>query len=216
MKIYLTSFHRASDGALELLRGKLIDNDMLTTSISKADYVMAIGDREETYDVVLKAYKKHIPIIHLWAGEITEWEVDNDVYRHSMTLMSDIQLCTNDEARRRVESLCKAADKRSSSYTIGNIMLDNLKIDESEVPTCGYDLVLYNPPNRLSYKVIKKEIREILSKVGDTYIWIEPNGDRGSKLVNKYVTTKSLDRPIFLGLMKNCNKFLNIVTPLLF
>ena len=87
VKIFVASFHRASDGALSYLIKRLEEEDMLTYSCDDADYILAVGDREETYDFVLEKYKEDMRIIHLWAGEISDWECDNDFYRHSITLM---------------------------------------------------------------------------------------------------------------------------------
>lgn len=207
MKVFVTSFNRASDGAISKLVQKMKDEDFWTDDYKEADYILAVGDREETFDFVLKRYRENKKIIHLWAGEISQGTHD-EVYRHTMTLMSDIQLCTNKEARDRVKSLCKAVDKKYVTAIVGNIMLDNLEIDETSIPTKPYDLVLYNPPTTEGEERVKEELKTIEGILIKNYIWIEPNGDKYSDLVLPYINEKTLPRPKFLGLLKNCNRFI--------
>lgn len=205
MKIYLASFNRASTGAISLLREKLDT----TENHEEADYIMAVGDRKETFDFVLERFRENKKIIHLWAGEISQGTHD-EVYRHAMTLMSVMQLCTNETAKERVEALCSAVAKTPNAVVVGNIMLDNLQVDESAAPQEEYDLVLYNPPTSLSPDGIRSEVEQVVEMVrGGKFIWVEPNGDPGSDLVKQYVTIKSLPRPAFLGLMKNCRRFIS-------
>ena len=208
MKIYVASFNRASNGALSKLINKMKAEDLYTDDHGEADWILAVGDRKETFDFVLERYRENIPIIHLWAGEISQGTHD-EVYRHSMTLMSKVQLCTNKIAKERVKSLCKSVDKVYTTVVVGNVMLDNMEIDDSLVPNEPYNLVLYNPPTLYNQSIIIKELSQIVDMVKDKhYIWVEPNGDKNSDLVNKYVTDKTLSRDKFLGLLKNCNRFI--------
>lgn len=207
MKIFVASFNRASDGAISKLVDKLKKEDMHTHDIKGANYVLAVGDRTETFDFILEQYRKNKKIIHLWAGEISQGTHD-ELYRHAMTLMSDIQLCTNDTAKNRVIALCKAVDKKPNAHVVGNVMMDNLEVDESLVPDEPYDLILYNPATKLTKRQIKEEIKYIDAIKRKNFVWIEPNGDIGSELLEKYITTKTLPRPQFLGLLKNCTSFI--------
>ena len=204
MKIFVASFSRSSDGAISLLKEKLDT----TENYEEADYILAVGDRKETFDFVLERFRENRKIIHLWAGEISQGTHD-EVYRHSMTIMSILQLCTNETAKNRVEKLLDAIDKKSNAYVVGNMMLDNLEVDESAVPENDYDLVLYNPPTNLSPDGIKKELDQITKMIDKPMIWVEPNGDPGSDLVKPYVTIKNLPRPVFLGLLKKCKRFIS-------
>lgn len=208
MKVFVASFHRASDGALSKLIRKLKENDMLTKDYKKAEMILACGDREETFDFTLKRFRENRKIIHLWAGEISQGTHD-EVYRHAITLMSNMQLCTNKKAKERAETLCRSVDKKPNAYVVGNIYLDNFQMDESEVINGDYDLVLYNPSTRLGREAIEREIEKIIRIVRKPYAWIEPNGDMFSELVMPYVTMQTLPRPKFLGLLKNCRRFIS-------
>jgi len=204
MKIFIASFNRASDGAISKLKEKLDT----TENYEEADYILACGDRKETFDFVLERFRENRKIVHLWAGEISQGTHD-EVYRHAMTIMSMMQLCTNDKAKDRVERICAAIDKTPNCVVVGNIMLDNLETDESAVPGEDYDLILYNPPTNLSPSGIQAELDQILAMATGNFIWVAPNGDSGSDLVDQYTTIKNLPRPIFLGLLKRCKRFIS-------
>lgn len=182
MKIFIASFSRSSEGALSKLKKEM--GDILTTSIEEADYIMAVGDRKETFDFVLNQWELGKKIFHLWSGDgITNTK--DDVYRNSMTLMSELQFCTNPEAKKIVDNLCKAVGKEPNAIVVGNVMLDNLEIDESLVPEEEYDLILENPGN-------------------PTIAFCKEGG-----FLNMYERKKlgSLPRSQFLGLLKNCRNF---------
>jgi len=176
----------------------------------QADYILAVGDRIEVFEHVLRDFKQGRKIIHLWAGEadLSVGTLD-EFYRPIITLLSCMQLCTNPEAKARVEQLFKGTSLKPDAHVVGNVMLDNFEIDESEVPDVPYNLVLYNPPTLLASDEIINEINytdDISSDIDR--IWIEPNGDTGSDLLKQYVTHKNLPRPKFLGLLKNCERYI--------
>lgn len=207
IKIFVASFNRASDGAISKLVQKMKDEDIWTDDYEEANYILAVGDRRETFDFVLERYRENKRIIHLWAGEKSNFELHDDVYRHAMTLMSCIQLCTNDEAKKRVVKLCKSVGKIYLTMTVGNVMFDNLEVDESVVPDYDYDLILYNPVTSLPKDITMNEIKEINNMIDKPYLWIEPNGDHGSELILD-INTNTLPRSLFLGLVKNCKRFI--------
>ena len=207
--VYIASFNRASDGALEHLQKELKKKEMLVHDPFYADYILAVGDRTETFDFVLKWWRINKKIIHLWAGEISQGTHD-EVYRHAMTMMSDVQLCTDDTAVFRVESLCSSIDKKPNAHVVGNVFADDLTVKE-ELPDEKYVLVLYNPPTRLSKEEIQKEIdtiSETVKQLNLDIVWIEPNGDYQSELLEPYFNAYNFDRPKFLGLLKNCEYFI--------
>jgi len=206
MFLFIVSFSRSSNGAISLLRKKLEDLDHLTSSLEDATHILAVGDRKETFDFVLEQWRNGKKIIHLWAGEISQGTND-EVYRHSITLMSDLQLCTNPTAKKRVEDLCRAVDKTPNAAVVGNIMLDNMEVDESCLPGGEYDLILYNPCiNHIKEDLI--EIFDALSTNQVPFIWIRSNEDKGSEFVNLHANSGNQPRPKFLALLKNCKRFI--------
>jgi len=232
-KIFVASFHRASDGAVSKIGDALEKEGMLAYHLLQdeqelfkigehVDYILACGDRKETFEFCLEWYGK-IPIIHLWAGELSQGTHD-EIYRWAITNMSMMQLCTNEEAQARVNIFCRAISKDINTYIVGNVMLDNM-------PPLEYDVVLYNPPSLFSQcppghviplndikddswkepfeKKIEEECNGICEMLGETYFWIEPNGDAGSGIVAGYVNTPNLGRPQFLSLVSNCRSFIS-------
>jgi UDP-N-acetylglucosamine 2-epimerase len=210
-KIFVASFNRASDGALSKLVQRMKDEGLWTGDCSEAGYIIAPGDRQETLHFVIDRYAENKSIIHLWAGEVSQGTHD-ETWRWFITEMSMMQLCTNKEAMRNVKSIL---GKRANAFVVGNIMFDNLDVDESLVPDESYDVVLYNPSTLLDRADIQCEVTDIVNMVYGCSseplhkcFWIEPNGDSGSDLVVPYVTHMSLPRPQFLGLVKNCSRFI--------
>lgn len=208
LKIFVASFNRASDGAISKLVQKMKEEGFYTDNYNDADYILACADRKETFDFILERFRENKKIIHLWAGEISQGTHD-EVYRHSITLMSDIQLCTNDTAKERVKELCKSVNKKYIVFTVGNIMLDNLEIKEPKYDA-EYNLILYNPTTLYDETTVEQDIDQIKKFLIDSNItkhfWIEPNGDRYSELIT--YDTPSLPREEFLGLLKNCKYFI--------
>lgn len=206
-QIFVASFNRASTGALSKLVQRMKDEGIWTDDYGKADYVLAAGDRRETLHFVIDRHAENKKIIHLWAGEKSQGTHD-ELWRRWITEMSMMQLCTNKKALRNLK------DKKNA-FVVGNLMLDNIEVDESLVPDYKYDVVLYNPSTVLDRPDIQSEVTDIVnmlygysSKPLYKHFWIEPNGDIGSDLVAPYVTHGNLPRPQFLGLLKHCQRFI--------
>ena len=202
-KIFVASFNRASDGAVSLLKTKIAAAGMGECGVERSDYILACGDRKETFEFCLLWYGK-IPIIHLWAGEVSQGTHD-EIFRWAITHMSMMQLCTNEEAKKRVDDFFWGFGQKMPNYNahiVGNVMLDNMLPLE-------YDVVLYNPPTLYRDKLIEDECNAICEMLGETYFWIAPNGDEGSGVVAGYVNTPNLARPQFLSLVSNCRTFIS-------
>ena len=223
MKIFLASFSRASNGAISLLKERLVKEKMYTEDLENAHYVMAVGDRWETYDFIFHCWQSNKKIIHLWAGECTPG-CDDEIHRHAMTLMSDIQLCTNELAKKRVEKLCEIGGKKPNVTVVGNVMMENLPLDDSILETAKldkgkYDLILYNPFRghilediaQIQQVLLEEQVNITGSKkfgFGIPFIWIRPNTDRGFEFVMQFANSSSQPRPKFLSLIKHCHKFI--------
>ena len=59
VKIFVASFNRASDGAISKLIEKMKKENLWTNDYGKADYILAVGDRRETFDFVLERYREN-------------------------------------------------------------------------------------------------------------------------------------------------------------
>jgi GDP/UDP-N,N'-diacetylbacillosamine 2-epimerase (hydrolysing) len=207
-KLFLASFSRSSNGAIETLRCELQKKKLLTNNIEDAFYVLAVGDRVETYNFVLQQWLNGKNIIHLWAGEVSQGTFD-EVFRHSITLMSDLQLCTNRTAKTVVDKICKATGKKPNSKIVGNVMLDNMEVDESvlndQIKSGEYLLVLYNPCSTMTEDLAA--INDEIILLEKPYVWIAPNNDKDFQKITQ-INSPNQPRAKFLGLLKNCNKFI--------
>jgi UDP-N-acetylglucosamine 2-epimerase len=216
MKFYLNRFNRA-ESAIDGLKTKMQAEDMITENIDNAGYIIISGDRIEMFDFALKMFRKNKEIIHLWAGELSRCNDEDEVYRSTITLMSSLQLCNTPEAKKRVEKLCKAVDKKPNAYVVGSLWYDNLSIETAFYPNEPYALILYNPPTRRSKEFIQGEILSIKKIIEEKmssgeikgYWWIEPNGDKNSELLKEHTNTPNLKRERFLGFLKNCRYFIS-------
>ncbi len=180
------------------------------------DVVLICGDRNEMVYPAFTAFKKHIPIVHLYAGVSNNLATFDDINRHVITLWSDVQFCESGMAREHVIRLLNTIGKPPHAYITGITHLDDLEVDETPCPHEPYDLILYNPPTlNTDMELELRNIQTILHTSPCKFaIFIEPNQDEGrerikSVLYHQYkIEFENYLRPQFLGLLKNCNKFI--------
>lgn len=201
--ISVISDHRASDGAIAAIVEELKKEFYVwkQNDTHWGDYALAVGDRTETFDLALDAFRKGVPIIHLWAGEKSCWTTEDDVYRTAISLMSDVQLCVNKTAKDTNDIILMKCGKKPNSHIVGNPYLDDMTTDDRIVPDEPYDLVLWNPIRGHYHK----DKAFIENTVIPNHIWIEGNHDISTYC---YWNTPSRPRPIYLGLLKNCQRFI--------
>lgn len=89
----------------------------------KFDVVIGLGDRFEMFAALTAAVPFNIPIAHIHGGETTTGAIDN-VFRHSISLMSRFHFVTADEYK---EKLIQLLDSDKNIYNVGALGLDNLK-----------------------------------------------------------------------------------------
>jgi len=201
----------------------------------RPDIVLIPCDRAEAVVAALAAFDLQVPIIHFHAGDVVAGSVCRDeAYRHIISLMASVHLCNGDSAKNVVEDLMATVGRSADHvYDVGSTMLDYIEIDESLVPDMLYDLIVYHPI-RDDRELIKEELDEI-ENILTTNIayadghaedvsrrpvfWIHPNGDPGSSTIiermdelagiyDRIRTYKDLPRTQFLGLMKNCHRYI--------
>lgn len=191
------------------------------------DIALLFGDRIEMCGAAAACFHNNVPIAQVYAGVGCNQALLDDINRHVITLYSDIQFCESDSAAKRVENLLTAIGKKPNWYVVGITHLDDITISEKYVPKVPYDLVVYNPVtayNKLKNINIMAEelnqIKELIRNSGLVY-FIGPNPDPGAYFINNYyeeliklkITADSaylpnVERPEFLGLLKNCSRFI--------
>jgi UDP-N-acetylglucosamine 2-epimerase len=198
------------------------------------DVVIIPCDRLEAFAGAIAAFELGIPIIHFHAGDTGTWSND-EVYRAAITMMASVHLCNGPTAKNVVIDLLTAV-KRSTEhvYDVGSTAMDDVEIVKFLDGVVPYDLVLYHPPGDAP-KLIDEELDEIeriittnsvyeggdVEDVSHRHVyWIHPNGDPGSTIImnriekvwrslgGRLYTYANLPRSAFLGLMKNCSRYI--------
>lgn len=189
----------------------------------KPTLVMTPFDRFEMVFPALAAFYHNIPIAQIHAGDLSLEGAWDDVTRHVLSLYASIHFCEGRKAYRRVVNMLKTLRRSTRHvYEIGSTAFDDVEIDTSFCPKEPYDLVVYcSPTKRLD--LIASEIKQILSMLDKYTVWVEPSGrDPGDREIieilkdhhtqlsspQPYLLLKTLPRPMFLGLMKNCERFI--------
>jgi UDP-N-acetylglucosamine 2-epimerase len=192
------------------------------------DLVLCTGDRVEMAAAAQAAFLTNIKIAHLYAGSLSNISTYDDYLRHEITLLSDLQLCESVAAQWVVWDLKKAVGLPVNSFDVGITHLDDLEIDESLVPkekieydnydggywqTKPYDLILYNTPTKTNYSKDIAQIRELIEGSYSVLVSGNPDGDAEMLLLGRERCIDEvhidLSRAQFLGLLKNCTRFLS-------
>jgi len=201
------------------------------------DLFLAMADRIEMCAAVSVAFHYGVKIAHVYAG-ITNYPhaTLDDRNRPCITHWSDIAFCEDSKSadvvielwtanRRMNENFVSYYDylKENNIYIVGITHLDDLEIDESLVPDEEYDLVLYNPPTHASElgnkTLIIKELDLLIKllKFDKKTFWIDPNPDPYNHFIMEHIYSKNyhdfkfkykLPRSQFLGLLKNCSRYI--------
>lgn len=202
------------------------------------DLVLITGDRIEMMACAEACFLNHVKIAHFYAGIITNRATFDGIHRHNITLMSDIAFCEDQNSAEKVWSLWGTIGKAGKLsvdfhnfhtslikqleeyhiHIVGISHLDDLEVDESLVPNEPYDLILYNPITKKDdflKENLYDEMLDIDSMLDKYTLIIESNPDPNNKLdyLLNHLTTKfkyhsNLPRSQFLGLLKNCSRFI--------
>ena len=200
----------------------------------RPEVVLVPCDRKEALAAALAAFDMDLPIIHFHAGDTGTVSKD-EVHRHVISLIASVHLCNGPTARDTVVDMLDAINRTTLHvYDVGSTALDDVEVIESPDGVVPYDLVLYHPP-RNEPELINEELDEIESIITTNIVyedghaedvsyrrvyWIHPNGDPGSTIITDRIarvwrslngrlyTYSNLPRPTFLGLMKNCSRFI--------
>lgn len=183
----------------------------------KNGLMLCVGDRIEMTAAACAAFHNHVKIAHVYAGVVSDPHATlDDRNRHCISIWADLCFCEDEEACEVVIKLWQRIG-RFESYKVHNVgitHLDDLEVDESLVPNHDYVLILYNPI--LDKNLQEKEIRQLYADIFEhlekkDYIWIGPNPDiKNSVEIQEWdLAHTNLPRAQFLGLLKNCQKFIS-------
>ena len=88
----------------------------------KTDLIICLGDRYEMFAAVTASVPFNIPIAHIHGGETTLGAIDN-VFRHSITLMSTYHFTSTENHKNKVIELTSLKEQ---VLNVGSLSLDNL------------------------------------------------------------------------------------------
>ena len=169
----------------------------------RPDLVLVLGDRFEIFAAVIAAHVALIPVAHIHGGELTEGAID-DVFRHSITKMSQLHFVSTQEYANRVIQL---GEQPGSVFVTGGLGVDAISqlelLSKSELESIlnfkfgEKNLLITFHPVTLELASADKQINELLAaldKLPDiNYIFTSPNADPGSNYIShaieKFVAT---------------------------
>jgi hypothetical protein len=185
------------------------------------DLFLAMADRIEMCAAACAAFHNNVRIAHIYAGILNSpLSTLDDVNRHCITLWSDIAFCEDVISLITIGALWSTIGKykgdiedpdsfeKNNIYEVGITHLDDLELDESLVPDEAYDLILINSETTTNND--KKNVSDALSAIENRPFWIGPNPDKkiSYPLIETGYHKSNLPRPQFLGLMKNCERYI--------
>jgi GDP/UDP-N,N'-diacetylbacillosamine 2-epimerase (hydrolysing) len=153
---------------------------------NRFDWVLCLGDRFEMSAAVQASIPHRLKLAHIHGGETTLGAIDN-IYRHQITLASELHFTATEEFSRRVEEIL---GKKDNVYTVGSLSIE--EIDKLKLPTEDefrdtynlpktFILVTFHPETFSPYKNEKygDEMYKALSKICQKqYVVITmPNAD---------------------------------------
>ena len=186
------------------------------------DFLIVLGDREESMTAGLLAAYMNIPLIHIGGGDRVIGNVDDQV-RHAVTKLAHIHCVTNEESKKRVLRL---GEQPFRVFNFGNPGLDRIvktpNVRLNEIQELENFINYENEPyilliqhaissetekSKLQMKITLEAVKEMKIKT----IVIYPNSDIGSEKIIDVI--KEYDKIDFIKSIKNIPRlnFVNIL-----
>jgi GDP/UDP-N,N'-diacetylbacillosamine 2-epimerase (hydrolysing) len=150
------------------------------------DLIIVLGDRYEMFAAIAASIPFGIPVAHLYGGDTTLGAFD-DIFRHSLTLMSKLHFVSTPSSAKRVEQILGTNE---GVHHVGVIPLDNLSeqkilsIEEFKdvwsidlgKPT---GLVTFHPETVAVEKNMEyvKELCKAMNRIDKQFVVTMPNND---------------------------------------
>ena len=90
-------------------------------SFQKPDMVIVLGDRYETYALVVAAFFLRIKIAHIHGGELTGGSFDDSI-RHSISKLSNFHFVTHRDYKKR---LIQLGEDKKTIFLVGSLGVQN-------------------------------------------------------------------------------------------
>ena len=182
----------------------------------RPDLIMILGDRFEIFSVAIAAVFNNFPIAHLYGGEVTEGSMD-EIFRHSITKMSNYHFVSTERSKKRVRQL---GENPKNIFLVGSLGVENIKkinlISRSELAkklNINFEkknIMFSYHPERNNSKIVSnlKNIFLALKSLKHINIFITmPNPDEGNSIIYKRIidNVKKNDNFFFIKSMGSTN-----------
>lgn len=190
------------------------------------DWLLVLGDREESMATALVGAYMNIPVAHVAGGDRVVGNVDDQI-RHAVTKLAHLHLTTNDESAKRILGL---GEQEFRVLDVGNPGLDRL-LQEPELTLAevGQRLGFVIPENQPLLLVIQHVISteiddayhqmritlEAIADLGLTAVLSYPNSDAGGQQMIRAIrefehlphlhSFKNIPRLEFVNLMRHAS-----------
>lgn len=217
-----------SDRASGRVKGLAIQLQGMVQTVERVnpDFLLVLGDREESMSTALIGAYMNIPVAHVSGGDRVIGNVDDQV-RHAVSKLAHIHFTTNKES---AERLIKLGEEEFRVFNTGNPGLDRLKkvphLSREELSKrLNFEITENEPLILLIQHVISTEIEEAYSQMkitmeaikemGNKTIISYPNSDAGGqqmiKAINEYKDLpyihiqKNIPRLEFVNIMRHAS-----------
>ncbi|MFU7527163.1 UDP-N-acetylglucosamine 2-epimerase [Qipengyuania sp. ASV99] len=156
----------------------------------RPDAVMLLGDRGEMLAGALAAMHLSIPIIHVGGGERSG--TLDESFRHAITKLSHIHLCSTAFAAERIIRMGEHSDNVMTIGAPGLVGICELAAREFDFSDrCGFPkdrnaaLVIYHPVVQEAHRAAEQAhaVIEAVRKAGFCQLVLRPNSDAGGKAI---------------------------------
>lgn len=167
----------------------------------KPDITLLIGDRYETLGIAIASSFLNIPIAHIQGGELSG-SIDENI-RHCITKLSHYHFTATERSKNILKQLGENSNNIfNTGCPAGDIILETTKSDVSSLKSLlgiedlDYILVVYHPTTteiNLEFQRIRILI-DAVKKLDRSTIWLTPNSDAGSKLIEEALDEINSDK----------------------
>ncbi|GHD46990.1 GDP/UDP-N,N'-diacetylbacillosamine 2-epimerase (hydrolysing) [Marinobacter persicus] len=182
------------DQAAARVKGLGIQLQGLVQTVSRVrpDWLLVLGDREESIATALVGAYMNIPVAHVAGGDRVVGNVDDQV-RHAVTKLAHLHFTTNRESSERILRL---GEQEFRVFNVGNPGLDRLlQVPDLDIGTIGDRLGFSVPVDKPIVMVIQHVISteiddayrqmrvtlEAVAELGLPTILSYPNSDAGGQ-----------------------------------
>jgi GDP/UDP-N,N'-diacetylbacillosamine 2-epimerase (hydrolysing) len=186
------------------------------------DFLLVLGDREESIAIALISTYMNIPLIHIAGGDRVVGNADDQI-RHAVTKLAHIHLTTNSESKERVLRL---GEQEFRVHNVGNPGLDRLvgveTLSLAQISrNINFDVAEDEPYIILIQHPISSEIKDAyyqmkitldaIKAIGIKTIISFPNSDAGGLEIIRAI--KECDSVPFIYIAKNIPRadFVNLL-----